>query len=100
MNLLSLPEIEPRLFRLPAHNLASIPTTLSQLPTQFVSLSHIFVTLYRRLGGLQDRSGQVWKISLPKGFDPQIVQPVGSRYTDYTRKESMLIKYAKSQKPL
>ena len=38
---------------------------------------------YRRLGGLQDRSEQVRKISPPPGFDPQTVQPVGSRYTDY-----------------
>ena len=40
--------------------------------------------LYRRLGGLQGRSGQVRKISPPPGFDPRTVQPVASRYTDYT----------------
>ena len=39
--------------------------------------------LYRRLGGPQDRSGQVRKISPPPGFDPRTVQPVVSRYTDY-----------------
>jgi hypothetical protein len=39
--------------------------------------------LYRRLGGPQDRSGRVWKISPPSGFDPRTVQPVTSRYTDY-----------------
>jgi hypothetical protein len=39
--------------------------------------------LYRRLGGPQGRSGQVRKISPPPGFDPWIVQPVASRYTDY-----------------
>ena len=38
--------------------------------------------LYRRLGGLQGRSGQVRKISRSPGFDPQTVQPVASRYTD------------------
>jgi len=38
--------------------------------------------LYRRLGGPQDRSGSIRKISPPAGFDPQIVQPVVSRYTD------------------
>jgi hypothetical protein len=38
---------------------------------------------YRRLGGPQGHSGQVWKILPPMGFDPQTVQPVGSRYTDY-----------------
>jgi hypothetical protein len=41
--------------------------------------------LYRRLGGLQDRSGQVWKISPPPGFDPRTVKPVASRYIEYTR---------------
>ena len=39
--------------------------------------------LYRRLGGLQGRSGQVRKISIQPGFDPRTVQHVGSRYTDY-----------------
>jgi hypothetical protein len=40
--------------------------------------------LYRRLSGPQDRSGQVRKISSPPEFDPRTVQPVGSRFTDYT----------------
>ena len=39
--------------------------------------------LYRRLGGPQGRSGQVRKILPPPRFDPQTVQPLGSRYTDY-----------------
>jgi len=39
--------------------------------------------LYSMLGGPQVRSGQVRKISPPPGFDPQTVQPIGSRYTDY-----------------
>ena len=39
--------------------------------------------LYRRLGGPQSRSGQVWKISPPPRFDPRTVQPVASRHTDY-----------------
>jgi len=43
----------------------------------------IWYPFYRRLGGLQGRSGQVRKISLPWGFDPRTVQPVGSRYTDF-----------------
>jgi len=37
----------------------------------------------RRLGGPQNRSGQVRKISPPPGFDPRTVQPVASRYTDW-----------------
>ena len=39
--------------------------------------------MYRRMGGLQGRSGQVGKISPPPGFDPRTVQPVVSRYTGY-----------------
>jgi len=38
--------------------------------------------LYRRLGGLQDRSDQVRKISPPPGFDPRTVQHVASRCPD------------------
>jgi hypothetical protein len=40
----------------------------------------------RRTGGLlgpQGRSGHVWEISPPPGFDPRTVQPLTSRYTDY-----------------
>jgi hypothetical protein len=41
----------------------------------------------------QSRSGQVRKISPPPGFDPQTVQPVGGRYTDYaTRPTKNLFK--------
>jgi hypothetical protein len=32
--------------------------------------------------GPQGRSGRVWKISPPPGFDPRTVQSVFSRYTD------------------
>ena len=52
----------------PGHNL---PTRKTRYP------------LYSRLGGPQGRSGQVWKISPPPGFDPRTVQLVGSRYTNY-----------------
>ena len=44
--------------------------------------------LYRRLGGPQGRSEQVWKLSPPPGFDPRNVQPAGSRYTDYATRPS------------
>jgi hypothetical protein len=40
--------------------------------------------LCRRLGGPQFRSGRVRKISPTPGFDPRTVQPVASRYTDWT----------------
>jgi hypothetical protein len=38
--------------------------------------------LCRRLGGTQGQSGRVRNISPLPGFDPRIVQPVASRYTD------------------
>ena len=37
--------------------------------------------LYRRLGRPRGRSGRVWKMSPPPGFDPRTVQPVASGYT-------------------
>ena len=33
--------------------------------------------------GPQSRSGRLWKISPPTGFDPLTVHPVVSRYTNY-----------------
>ena len=47
--------------------------------------------LYRRLGGPQGQSGRVLKISTPPGFDPQTVQPVASRYTDWAIQASIFI---------
>jgi len=41
------------------------------------------VPIYRRLGVPQGRSGQVRKILPPPGFDPQTVQPVARRYTNW-----------------
>jgi hypothetical protein len=42
----------------------------------------ILYPLYRRLCGPQGRSGRLRKISPPPAFDPPIIQPVVSRYTD------------------
>jgi len=39
--------------------------------------------LRRRLGGPQGRSGRVRKISAPPGNDPQTIQPVAIRCTDW-----------------
>jgi hypothetical protein len=39
-------------------------------------------TLYRRVGGTQDRSGRVRKISPPTGLDPRTLQPFWSCHTD------------------
>jgi hypothetical protein len=47
--------------------------------------------LYRRLSGSQSRSGQVWKISPPLGFDPRTVQPVVIRYDRLRYPGSLLI---------
>ena len=56
---------------------------LASRPGRFLPPVKTRYALYRRLGGPQDRSGQVRKISPPPGFDPRTVQPVASRYTDY-----------------
>jgi hypothetical protein len=53
------------------HTLATLPLGKTPYP------------LYRRLGGPQGQSGQVWKISPPLGFDPRTVQTKARRYTDY-----------------
>jgi len=53
------------------HGPAALPSRKTRYP------------LYRRLGGSQSPPGQVRNISPPPGFDPRIVQPVVSRYTDY-----------------
>ena len=52
-------------------------------PGRSLPLGKTRYPLYRRLGGPQGRSAQVQKISPPPGFDPQTVQPVASRYTNY-----------------
>jgi hypothetical protein len=44
-------------------------------------------TLYpfrRRMGGPQNRSGRVRRMSPPPGFDPRTVQPIASRCIDYS----------------
>ena len=50
------------------------PATLPPGKTQY--------PLYRRLGGPQSQSGWVQKISPPPEFDPRIIHPLASRYTD------------------
>jgi hypothetical protein len=57
---------------------------------------------YRLLGGPQDRSGRVRKISPPSSFDPRTVQPVASRYTDWaTPDPALMIRYfATTRRPL
>ena len=45
-------------------------------PTTLYPRERARYPLYRRLGGPQVRSGQVWKISPPPGLDPQTLQPV------------------------
>jgi len=52
-------------------------------PGRSLPLGETRYPLYRRLGGTQGRSGLVWKISPPPGFDPRTVQLIASRYADY-----------------
>ena len=56
---------------------------VSVTPWLLVTQGKTRYPLYKRLGGLQGRSGQVRKISPPQRFDPRTVQPVASRYTDW-----------------
>jgi hypothetical protein len=49
------------------------PGTLPTRKTQY--------PLYRKLSGLQRRSGRVLKMTTPPGLDPRITHPVTSRYT-------------------
>jgi hypothetical protein len=51
-------------------------------PGRILPLGNTRYPLYRRLGGLQGRFGQLLKISPPPGFDPRTIQSVPSRYTD------------------
>jgi hypothetical protein len=55
-------------------------------PGRSLSAGKTWYPLYRRLRGLQGRSGQVRKISPPPGFDPRTVQPIVSCYTDYANR--------------
>jgi hypothetical protein len=55
----------------------------ASLPGHSLPLGKTRYPLYRRLGGPQGQSGQLRKISSPPGFDPQAVQPIASRYTDW-----------------
>jgi len=52
-------------------------------PRCSLPLGKTWYPLYRRLGGPQDRSGQVRKISPPLGFEPWTIQSIASRSTDY-----------------
>ena len=52
------------------------PITGHEGPGRFTPGKETRYPLYRRLGGPQGRSGRVWKISPPPGFDLWTVQPV------------------------
>jgi hypothetical protein len=54
---------------------------LTPRPRRFSAKKEFRYPLYRRLGGPQQQSGQVRKISPPPGFDPRTVQLVASHYT-------------------
>ena len=54
------------------------------LPGRFTTVKENRYLLYRRMGGHQNRSGRLRKISSPPGFDPRTIQPVASHYTYYS----------------
>jgi hypothetical protein len=47
-------------------------------------MKEMLYSLYRKLGGPEDQSAWVQKISPPLGLEPQTIQPVVSHYTKYT----------------
>jgi hypothetical protein len=51
-------------------------------PSRFTPGKETLYPLYRRLGGLQGRSGRLRKLSPPTEFDPPTFQPLASSYTD------------------
>jgi hypothetical protein len=61
-------------------------------PGRSLPLGKTRYPFYRRLDGPQGLSGQVWKISLPRGFDPRTVQPVASWYTDWAAQVSLMLR--------
>jgi hypothetical protein len=61
-------------------------------PGRTLPLGKTRYPLYRRLGWPHGRSRQVRKISPPPGFDPQTVQLVGSRYTDYATRRNLFVR--------
>jgi hypothetical protein len=48
-----------------------------------LTLWKTWYSMYRRRGGHQGRYGRAPKTPLPLGFDPLIVQPLASHYTDW-----------------
>jgi hypothetical protein len=63
------------------HASAAVPPGKTQYP------------LHRRLGGPQNWSERVRKISPPLRLDPCIIQPVGNRCTNYAIPAHILITY-------
>jgi hypothetical protein len=55
---------------------------LAPSPGRFTPGKEMLHLLYRKLGGLQGRSGRVRKISPLPGFDTRTVQPVASTCID------------------
>ena len=56
---------------------------LTPRPCHFTGRKETRYSLYRRPSASQGRSGRVRKTSPSPGFDPRIIQPVASRYTDH-----------------
>jgi hypothetical protein len=53
-----------------------------------ICLQEIRYPFYRTRGGLRGRSGRIGKISLSPGLDPPIIEPTGSRCTEYVFSDS------------
>ena len=77
---------------LPFHDLGTRRGEVSEsLPGHSLPPGKTRYPLYRRLGGPQGRSEQLRKISPSPVFDPQTVQPVASRYTEYATRPTLIV---------
>ena len=59
-------------------------------PGRSLPLGKIWYPLYRRRGGPQGRSGQVWEISTAPGFDSRTVHPIEIRYNVWAIRPAVL----------
>jgi hypothetical protein len=63
-------------------------------PGRFTPRKEHGISLYKRIGGPQGRSGRVQKSYPPPGFDAETVQPVASSYTAYPSSHLHLMSHA------
>ena len=76
---------------LPSTSVLDVEGGQRYAPAAFPPPGKTLYPVYRRLCGPQGRFGMVRKISPPTGVDPQTVQPVAGRYTDWAMAAPMKV---------